>query len=224
MNSLSRPSRRNVLRGAVVLGVGTTVAGGALLGTGIAHAEVPTPDIMDCDAWGAKDPSGQLNQLDNDPDKILVHHTQSANVSDTSQAAAIDIARQIQHWHMDENGWSDSGQHFTISRGGYILEGRHTSLRHLTDGSGMVQGAHAPGQNTKAIGVENQGTYFEVEPPELLWASLVNFCAYTCRQYSIPATELYGHRDYVDTDCPGDVLYGMIPRLREEVQAVLDGS
>ncbi|ADD41626.1 peptidoglycan recognition protein family protein [Stackebrandtia nassauensis] len=217
-------SRRTVLRGAVMLGVGTAVGGGALFTTGIAHAEVPTPEIMDCDGWGAKEPSGELNQLTDNPNKILVHHTQSANVDDTSQQAAIDIAREIQHWHMDENGWSDSGQHFTISRGGYVLEGRHTSLKHLTDGSGMVQGAHAPGQNTSAIGIENQGTYFEVEPPAELWTSLVNFCAYTCQQYGIAATEIYGHRDYVDTDCPGDVLYNKIPQLREEVQKVLDGS
>lgn len=220
----TRPSRRTVLRGAVMLGVGTAVGGGALFTTGIAHAEVPTPDIMSCDDWGARSPNGELTQLDNNPDKILVHHTESPNVDDTSKEAAIKIARDIQSWHMDGNDWSDSGQHFTISRGGYVLEGRHTSLEHLTDGSGMVQGAHAPGQNTSAIGIENQGTYFEVEPPEVLWASLVNFCAYICQQYSIPATEIYGHRDYVDTDCPGDVLYGKIPALREEVQQVLDGA
>ena len=30
-----------------------------------------------------------------------------------------------------QKGWGDSGQHFTISRGGYILEGRYGSLASL---------------------------------------------------------------------------------------------
>ncbi|HZE37439.1 MAG TPA: peptidoglycan recognition family protein [Stackebrandtia sp.] len=223
-DNTSGPSRRNVLRGAVLLGVGVAAGGGALLSTGIAGADVPVPDIADCDTWGARPPSEDVTPVERNPDKIIVHHTESANTDDTSQDAAYAIAREIQHWHMDENGWIDTGQHFTNSRGGFLMEGRHTSLKHLTDGKGMVQGAHAPGQNDKAIGIENQGTYFTVEPPKALWDSLVKLCAYICAQYGIKATEIYGHRDYTDTDCPGDVLYGKIPQLREEVQKVLDGT
>jgi peptidoglycan hydrolase-like protein with peptidoglycan-binding domain len=46
-------------------------------------------------------------------------------------------------------------------------------------------------------------------------------CAYICRQYRIQPTELFGHRDFKDTACPGDVLYGMLPRLRKDVARLL---
>jgi hypothetical protein len=224
MSTHHHPTRRTVLRGAVLLGVGTAVGGAPLLSAGVAHADVPAPDIADCDSWGAGEPSNELTRVNNNPDKILLHHTETANEVDTSRQAGYQLARDLQSLHMDGNGWNDSAAHFTISRGGYLMEGRHTSLRHLRDGAGMVQGAHAPGQNDKAIGIDNEGSYFDAEPPQRLWDSLVGFCAYICRQYGIAATEIYGHRDFADTDCPGEVLYDRLPRLRGEVQAVLDGD
>ena len=46
------------------------------------------------------------------------------------------------------------------------------------------------------------------DPPGPLWDSLRATCAYICAQYGIAPTELYGHRDYRNTICPGDRLYG----------------
>jgi peptidoglycan hydrolase-like protein with peptidoglycan-binding domain len=46
-------------------------------------------------------------------------------------------------------------------------------------------------------------------------------CAYVCQQYKVRPTEIYGHRDFKDTACPGDVLYKMLPKLRTEVAALL---
>jgi peptidoglycan hydrolase-like protein with peptidoglycan-binding domain len=37
----------------------------------------------------------------------------------------------------------------------------------------------------------------------------------------IRPTELYGHRDFKNTACPGDRLYALLPRLRTDVAAVL---
>jgi hypothetical protein len=47
----------------------------------------------------------------------------------------------------------------------------------------------------------------------------VIFCAYICRQYGIPVEEIRGHRDFYNTECPGDALYAKLPRLRDEVAA-----
>jgi hypothetical protein len=165
-----------------------------------------------------------LTLISTNPDKILVHHTATANSTDYSQAHAYALARSIQNSHMDTNGWSDTGQHFTISRGGYAMEGRHNSLAKLTAGSGMVVGAHCPGQNDKAIGIENEGLYTSVAPPAALYDKLVDMCAYICQQYGIAATQIYGHRDFLATQCPGDVLYGMLPQLRTDVAAKLTPS
>ena len=121
------------------------------------------------------------------------------------------------------NGWIDSGQHFTISRGGYAMEGRHRSLEQAQAGLHQVQGAHCPGQNDVAVGIENEGNYMVTQPPAALYNQLVAMCAYLCQQYGIAATQIYGHRDYIAPDCPGDVLYAKLPQLRSDVAARLGG-
>jgi hypothetical protein len=224
-------SRRTVVRGAILLGVGAAT-GGLSLARGNPALAAPTdvttfavdpPTIASCATWGARTP-GSLSVISSNPDKILIHHTAGANSTDYSQAHAYALARSIQNFHMDGNGWSDSGQHFTISRGGYIMEGRHHSLSRLQAGSGMVVGAHCPGQNDKAIGIENEGTYTSATPPAALYDRLVQLCAYICDQYGIAPTRIYGHRDYYATACPGNVLYGMLPQLRADVADALDGG
>lgn len=215
-------SRRDFMRGAVMLGVGAATGGFTIAGLADpALAAVAAPTIASCATWGARDPL-PLTEITTPPNKILVHHTATANSTDYSQAHAFALARSIQDYHMDTNGWSDSGQHFTISRGGYAMEGRHYSLSHLQSGSGMVVGAHCPGQNDQAIGIENEGTYSTVAPTTALYDQLVKMCAYICDRYKIPATEIYGHRDFRATECPGDVLYSMLPQLRLDVAAVLN--
>ncbi|HEY1968050.1 MAG TPA: N-acetylmuramoyl-L-alanine amidase, partial [Pseudonocardia sp.] len=54
-----------------------------------------------------------------------------------------------------------------------------------------------------------------------LFNSLIIMCAFICRQYAIPPTQLYGHRDFWDTACPGDKLYALLPTLRAQVSRVM---
>ena len=122
---------------------------------------------------------------------------------------------------MDRRGWLDTGQHFTVSRGGFAMEGRHRSLEIVRAGRQQVEGAHCTGQNVVAVGIENEGTYTSVDPPPALWNRLRDLCAWICNRYGIAPTELYGHRDFKNTACPGDRLYALLPRLRTEVAGVL---
>jgi N-acetyl-anhydromuramyl-L-alanine amidase AmpD len=222
MSSSSKLTRRNAIRGAVVIGVGAT-GGAAVLSATSAEADVAAeaaPTIASCATWGARPDTG-LTQLSNKPNKIVIHHTATGNSGGTTKSSSYELARTIQGWHMDDNGWADSGQHFTVSRGGFIMEGRHTSLKHLKDGKGFVQGAHAPGANTDGIGIENQGTYTSATPPKELWDSLVSLCAYACKQYGIKPSAIHGHRDFSATACPGDAFYAKLPQLRKDVGAKL---
>jgi hypothetical protein len=200
------------------------VAGGGLLVSGLDVGRawaVDGPEIVSCDGWGARPNRGDLRVYDKSPVKILVHHTATPNVTDTSRAAAVRLARAVQNFHMDRRGWPDTGQHFTISRGGVVLEGRHRSLEFLRVGRRHVEGAHCTNQNAVALGIENEGTYSAVDAPAVLWERLRTLCGYLCGQYGIAPTAIYGHRDFKDTACPGDRLYGALPRLREEVAALL---
>lgn len=220
---------RHVTRRGVLLG-GLAVAGGAvctgLVGPGQAWA-LDVPSIIGCDDWDARAPRSAVKVHDRRPARILIHHTASANVTDYSRGQAERLARSIQRYHRDTLRWTDSGQHFTVSRGGYVLEGRHRSLEMLRGGRRMVEGAHCTGQNIIAVGIENEGTYSKTGPTAQQWSRLRQMCAYICRQYKVRPTEIYGHRDYKDTACPGDVLYRMLPKLRTEVAGLLredDGS
>ena len=197
--------RRTLLRSAALAGV---ALGGAALGTGSAFAAT-APTIYGCSAWGARPPADPLTVLPHKAVRILIHHTDTPNSTDYSQAHAFALARSIHG--------SDTGQHFTNTRGGIVMEGRHNSLSTLRGGTQIVRAAHCPGQNDIAIGIENEGNYMATQPPAKLWNSLVTLCAYVCDQYSIAPTAIQGHRDYIATDCPGDVLYSMLPQLRRDV-------
>src|SRR5438132_337549 len=120
---------------------------------------MPPPKIYTTNEWGAKAVSATFAQ--GDASGIIIHHTTNQNrapqTGDAEKNLAFDRARQIQTYHMDHNHWADTGQHFLISRGGLILEGRHGSLAAAQNGK-VVRGAHA-GDNTynqKWFGIENE--------------------------------------------------------------------
>ncbi|MQY05344.1 peptidoglycan recognition protein family protein [Actinomadura macrotermitis] len=181
----------------------------------------PRPLVHARSSWHARPPRRPATVLRRAPDRIVVHHTATPNSTDYSLEHAYALSRAIQRFHMDGRGWDDSGQQLTISRGGHIMEGRNTSLASIAAGRHTL-GAHALQHNEHAVGIENEGTYMEQRVPGTLWRSLVDVCAWLCDEYRLdPFRAIVGHRDYGETDCPGDVLYGRLPFLRESVAARL---
>jgi N-acetyl-anhydromuramyl-L-alanine amidase AmpD len=218
---VKKVSRRSF--GKLVVGLGTSVLVGGLelrLAPG-ALAAVATPGITGCATWGAAAARNPIQVLSQKPTGIIVHNTQNPNSSDFSQAYAYQTARAIQAYHQNTKGWDDSGQHFTIFRGGQTLEGRHRSVEAVTGGTTHVQGAHCEGFNDVFVGIEVDGSYGTAAPPQGQYDKLVALCAYICQQYGLSGSAIYGHRDYNNTDCPGDTLYSMLPQLRLNVQAAL---
>ncbi len=230
----ARLARRTLLAGGLVLAGTAAMDLGPLAAPALAAAPPAPPPkppplhlapaegvITDCAGWAARANSDIVPVWNQKPVKILVHHTADPNQADVSQAAAFRLARAIQAFHMDRRGWLDTGQHFTISRGGFAMEGRHRSLEIAARGVQQVEGAHCVGQNIVSVGIENEGTYTDVDPPAALWNRLRALCAWLCVRYGIAPTELYGHRDFNNTACPGNRLYGKLPQLRGEVAGLL---
>jgi N-acetylmuramoyl-L-alanine amidase len=176
------------------------------------------PLIHAREEWQARPPRQPAVLLPTGPDHIVIHNTQTPNSDDLSLAHALQLSRKIQYSHMHERGWDDIGEQLTISRGGYVMEGRNRSLPALLAGRN-VMGSQTLSQNDHTIGIENEGSYAAEQVPPLLWASLVQVCGWLCHMYNLnPYHAIVGHRDYVDyTDCPGDVLYGRLPELRRKV-------
>ncbi|MDG4797600.1 N-acetylmuramoyl-L-alanine amidase [Micromonospora sp. WMMD1082] len=217
--------RRTLLRAG--LGAATV----AVVGTELALAAPARADqgadldwIISCDGWGARPPTSPLAVSEIPTNKIIVHHMAFPNVTDHSREQAVRLARECQDLHIDGNGWSDTGQHFTISRGGYVLEGRRGSLERLRAGDRQMISAHCPGENGRAIGIENEGTYVDETPPEALLDSLVRLCVTICRRYGLHAHDIFGHWDFRTTQCPGAAFYRQFPALRRQVFRALGTS
>jgi len=188
------------------------------------------PNIIGCDDWGARAPTSKPRELPWKSVGIVVHHTATANTNELSRDQAFRLALSIQADHINR-GYGDSGQHFTISRGGFILEARHGSLDALQSGTKMIQGAHTyggPGKglrlyNDAFIGIENEGNYELETPPSAMFDSLVLLCAFLCQQYGISAQKITGHRILNDTACPGKHLFDQLSSLCGSVSDLISG-
>jgi hypothetical protein len=155
----------------------------------------------------------------------VVHHTAGAN-------AAVDWdaeVRGIWYYHTLTNGWGDVGYNFLIAPDGVIYEGR-------AGGNGAI-GAHFSCRNSNTIGVALLGTFSTSSPTSAALASLKRLLGEIATMNGIdPAASLrhpssgltlptiLGHRDgnvpgatCTITECPGDVLYAMLPALRSDL-------
>lgn len=212
--------RRSVLRAMI----GFAAADAVMFGELIRADADGMPRIYPRAEWGAVPPRHRPRVLDHPPDHIVVHHTASPNTDDVSRAHAFALSREIQRYHMGHNGWDDIGEQLTISRGGFVMEGRAGSLPAIESGR-LVVGAQSLHNNDHTIGIENEGTYSTDDVPARLWDALVDVCAWLCRCYGLdPGAAIVGHRDYNQTECPGDALYGRLPALRREVTKALGGD
>jgi hypothetical protein len=209
--------RRDLLR--VLIGI---AAADVLMCGGAVRANADGgPKVYTRKDWGAVRPKRPPKVLSRPPDHIVVHHTASPNTSGTSRQHAFGLSRQIQRFHMEARGWDDIGEQLTISRGGYVMEGRMGTLQAI-EHNGLVVGAQSLHNNAHTLGIENEGTYIKDAVPGKLWDSLVEVCTWLCGIHALnPATAIVGHRDYNSTDCPGDVLYHRLPELRKEVAHAL---
>jgi hypothetical protein len=121
---------------------------------------------------------------------------------------------------MKGNGWNDSGHNFLVTRGGFILEGRHGTVAAIKAGR-MVVSAHCPGQNDQP-GIEHEHIGTEAMTPIQREAS-VWLHAWICRHCTIPPSHIYPHKQFFATSCPG-VLNNALPKLRLDVAAALKPS
>jgi hypothetical protein len=186
-----------------------------------------TAKVITAAEWGARTPKAETFPFKRTvPRYVIVHHTDNENPPNDPSSRTIEgalrFARNIQKSHMDENKWSDSGHNFLNTTGGFILEGRRGSLDAVKQGF-SIQSAHAaqdPGKlanGNQSPGIENEGNFMTFQMGQKQWESLVELCASLCDSCKVSPTNIRGHRDFSNTDCPGDWLYSQLPRLRKQV-------
>jgi len=131
-----------------------------------------------------------------DINKIIVHHSsspQSTTVAD------------IRQWHVVENGWSDIGYHYIILADGTLERGRHINKT----------GSHCKGQNTGSIGICVVGNTNVEAPTPLQIESLWGTLKMLIDEYSLTRQDVYGHRDFSTSECPGNILYAMLQQFKQ---------
>ena len=204
-----------------------TVAADSTLATVSAQAVtggVAQPAIISRAAWGADESLRGTNgadclipKIDSTVKAAVIHHTAGTNSYTAAQSASI--VRGIYAYHVQGNGWCDIGYNFLVDKYGQIFEGRFGGIRL------PVHGAHATSWNTNTVGVSFMMNSDTLNPSAASMNSAEALLAWklgnnyrtpggwtTLVGASIPV--MFGHRDVMQTDCPGTNLYARIQELR----------
>ncbi|MBI4299939.1 MAG: N-acetylmuramoyl-L-alanine amidase [Chloroflexi bacterium] len=152
--------------------------------------------------------------------KLIIHHTVTSN----DEPDPVATIRAIYYYHAVTLGWGDIGYNYLIDRFGNTYEGRY--------GGDNVMGGHALQYNRGSLGVAAMGTYASVAPSSQLEASLFSLASWQAFHTGINPNgsgffvdkslpNIMGHRDALQTTCPGDRLYVDVPTVRSQVWARL---
>ena len=147
---------------------------------------------------------------------VIIHHTATPN-DDSDWAARV---RSIWYYHANTRGWGDIGYNYLIDPLGNVYEGRA--------GGEDVVGGHARSYNPGTMGIGNLGTYVSAPVPAPMQETMEALIAWKASQRGIDPlgssfnnhmvyAHIAGHRDVGQTTCPGDVLYALIPAIRQNV-------
>ena len=196
--------------------------------------ERPTgaPEVVTRKEWGADE------DLRSDPvtytgpaRAVFIHHT--SHPDDYDCADVPEMLRGMQADHVLQHGWDDLGYNFVVDRCGTIYEGRGGGIERY------VQGAHTTGFNADSVGVAAIGDFSSPgSVPDALVTAIARIAAWKLRPGTDPRETvrlvstndasrvpegdparlkvISGHRDIVETYCPGEALYAKLPEIRAE--------
>ena len=218
---------------------GTAKAGAGKTSGGQGGMAVAFPPYTSRAGWGADETltSGTPAYADS-VNVQFVHHTAGSNTYSCADSPAI--LRGILYDHTQNRGWADIGYNFLVDKCGTLFEGRRGGVDQ------PVIGAHTYGFNTLSSGIAVLGDYRTSAVPDAVVTMLARVAAAKLGQYGLdPAGKselregvsdgkfplgtvvtfdrVSGHRDGVNTECPGDVLYGKLPAIRTAASAGILG-
>lgn len=154
--------------------------------------------IISRSEWGfsgwSRNPDGSVNTPASVPlserSEFYVHYDGAAHINITGSQ----VPQRIDAEHKG-NGWAGIGYHFVVDQAGNRFEGRGWDL----------QGAHCPGHNRSAFGVQI-AIGGDQRPTDAALNAAVDLYDEACRRTGRVLSK-HGHKDGFNTDCPGAVLY-----------------
>lgn len=117
----------------------------------------------------------------------LIHH---------SATPPTVTAKSIRDYHVKERGWLDVGYHGLIEMAGSgfrFVHGRALSL----------PGSHCPGKNMTHLGLCLIGNFMHSAPPLAQLEVAAGVLAGWCVSFGFGPEEIYPHRAFRQTECPG---------------------
>jgi uncharacterized protein with LGFP repeats len=204
----------------------------------VLHAGPGQPPIIARDGWARGKAPPAVQPGYGTVKLAFVHHTDNPNGYSAAQVPSMLYA--IYQFHRYTRGWHDIGYNFVIDQFGRIWEARKGGIDEA------VIGAQAGGYNQVSTGVAILGTFDSVLPTQGSLDALQRLLAWKLSLHGVPTAgrvtvevnrsdafytpfrpgahvslpRVAGHRDGDSTGCPGDTLYGHLPAIRSQVQAL----
>jgi len=191
---------------------------------GIAYASTswepqPYPYMYSRTAWDARSADTSDMTTRGEGDCLIFHHT-AWNFSSTSLSDCAEEIRDVQDYHMDDNGYADIGYHYVIDPSGRIWRGR----------SDNYEGAHTY-SNNENIGIVVLGDfegYWGVGANRLTDDSFDAMCSlskWLAYRDSLDLPIAYNHSDFSSTVCPGRYMeYYVWDDLRGHLNTYMEES
>ncbi|MFM9946122.1 MAG: N-acetylmuramoyl-L-alanine amidase [Bacteroidia bacterium] len=187
------------------------------------------PQMISYTFWREGLPNPKPPREQTKVEHLVVHHSAGSN-SDTNY---INTVRNIYLLHTQTNGWDDIGYNFLVAPNGIIFKGRDP--QGVADEDNIL-GAHFCGKNSSTMGVCMMGDFMKQRPTLQAIFSLKYLLAWKLKKDGINAfgqtkhpqpngsllNNLCGHRDGCNTDCPGDSLYALLPKIKAEAARIAD--
>ncbi|MFW5719934.1 MAG: N-acetylmuramoyl-L-alanine amidase [Candidatus Dojkabacteria bacterium] len=158
---------------------------------------------------------------------IIIHHTDTSNSSNDWDSEV----RSIWNYHARILAWTDIGYNYLIDPNGVIYEGRN-------GGEGVVAG-HTYAHNRGTVGISLLGNFTSSDISSSARESLQSLVGMLLARYNLDPEEVVtdikgemdpnyqhiknprisGHRDWMETECPGQILYDALPELTSRTKA-----
>ena len=162
--------------------------------------------IIPRSAWTKAGPNTATIDPMNGVKLITFHHSGDPKpFLDNDYAATAQHLEYVREYHRSRN-FQDIGYHFAIDRTGRVWQ-----LRSLA-----YQGQHVRNNNEHNIGIVVLGNFDMQTMTAAQKDKARSFGMLVRKQYNLPISRVYTHKEIVSTECPGDAMQPYMVQIRRQ--------
>ncbi len=190
------------------------------------RASCSAPSLIMQSVWRAGLPAPKPGRSSTPTEHCIIHHSADGN----GNTNYTDLVRAYYTYHTQVNGWDDIGYNYLVAANGAVYAGRDPEKAGIHQDD--VLGAHFCGKNNLTMGICMIGDFMSTQPSTAALASLTQLLGWKVHKDEMDIfgslhhpdkngallPVIAGHRDGCNTDCPGNLLYNLIPQIREDLR------